>query len=99
MHILEQAHDMNSLYKAAHEYFTATQDIKAAEVVKKENRPLLTTVTGERVVGDLKILFSSVSKEVQDNEALEAFLATHGKSLGDFRKFQMQERLEVKKVK
>lgn len=100
MNILTQAADLNEKYALAKDYFNANEAVKAGEKIKKAIRAKLIQAwgTGNNVLLDMNVLFSSSNKEVQDTEALEAFLATHGKSLNDFRKYQLSERLEVKKL-
>ncbi len=99
-YVLEQESSLNEKYQVARKYFDANEAVKAGEKVKKDLRLKVIQLwgTGDNELADLKVMFSSGNKEVQDTEALEAFLAVHGKSLADFRKFQLSERLEVKKV-
>jgi hypothetical protein len=99
-HILETAPDLQAKYEVARDYYEATQMVKRGEAIKKEKRAALIAAwgTGINTLADMQVKFSSVSKQVQDTEMLEAFLAQHGTSLQAFRKFQIQERLEVDRI-
>ena len=98
--ILETAPDIQAKYELARDYYEANQMVKRGEAINKEKRAALIAAwgTGINTLADMQVKFSSVSKQVTDFEALEAFLVQHGTSLDAFKKYQMQERLEVDRL-
>lgn len=92
--------ELNEKYEAARTYYEADQREKAAKGDKKavRNRLIQLWGTGKNRLADLEVNFSSHNRTNLDREALEAFLAEHGKTMDDFTHYVKGERLTVNRV-